>query len=134
MRVFLDSNILYSAVQSPEGKAASIIMDAGKLRIAVVTCEYAVEEAARNLRLKASGKTGRLASLLSRIEILPTASAGTCPVPLPAKDIPILLSAIAGRATHLLTGDIRDFGRYLNRPGLTGGIVVQSMDDFIRSL
>lgn len=28
------------------------------------------------------------------------------------KDVPILSGAIAGRATHLLTGDERDFGKF----------------------
>ena len=32
------------------------------------------------------------------------------PVVLPPKDVPILGGAIAGSATHLLTGDERDFG------------------------
>jgi predicted nucleic acid-binding protein len=30
---------------------------------------------------------------------------------LPLKDVPILGGAIAGHATHLLTGDERDFGK-----------------------
>ena len=134
MRVFLDSNILFAAVQSPEGKAASIVRDAGKLRITVLTCQFAVEEATRNLKLKSPGRAGGLAPLLSRVEIVPTAGAGRCPVPLPAKDVPILLSALAIEATHLLTGDIRDFGPYMNKPSRTGGIVIQSVDDFLRSL
>jgi hypothetical protein len=33
-------------------------------------------------------------------------------VELPLKDRPILGGAIAGRATHLLTGDERDFGKF----------------------
>jgi predicted nucleic acid-binding protein len=134
LRVFLDSNILFSAVQSPEGKAASIIRDAGTLRITVLTCQLAVEEAARNLKLKSPAKAGGLSPLLSRLEIVPTAGAGRCPVPLPAKDVPILLSALAGGATHLLTGDFRDFGPYMNKPARTGGIVIQSVDGFLRSL
>jgi len=34
---------------------------------------------------------------------------------LPLKDRPILGGAIGGRATHLLTGDERDFGKYWGR-------------------
>jgi hypothetical protein len=33
-------------------------------------------------------------------------------VELPLKDVPILGGAIAGHATHLLTGDEKDFGKY----------------------
>ena len=36
-------------------------------------------------------------------------------ISLPEKDIPILLSAIQARATQLLTGDLRHFGRYFGR-------------------
>jgi len=49
-----------------------------------LTSDYAVEEARRNLELK-------------------------------AKDIPILGGAIAGNASHLLTGDERDFGAFFGK-------------------
>jgi predicted nucleic acid-binding protein len=36
----------------------------------------------------------------------------TEPIPnLPSKDEPILRAAIAGKATHLVTGDVRHFGK-----------------------
>ena len=34
------------------------------------------------------------------------------PIDLAEKDRPILAMAVAARATHLLTGDVRRFGRY----------------------
>jgi len=39
----------------------------------------------------------------------------SCGVSLPEKDVPIFLAALAARATHLITGDLRDFGRYFGK-------------------
>jgi predicted nucleic acid-binding protein len=36
-------------------------------------------------------------------------------ISLPEKDAPILSAAIAARATHLLTGDVRHFGPYFGK-------------------
>ena len=36
-------------------------------------------------------------------------------ISLPDKDSPILLAAIGGRATHLLTGDVQHFGAYFGK-------------------
>jgi hypothetical protein len=40
---------------------------------------------------------------------------GKFDIKLEAKDVPILGGAIAGHATHLLTGDERDFGPYFGK-------------------
>jgi predicted nucleic acid-binding protein len=134
MRVFLDANILFTAAVSPDGKSAYLINNARKAEIDIVTCTLAIEEADRNLQAKFPGKTARLSGLLTRISILPTAVSGDCPIRLPDKDIPIFLSALAGGATHLLTGDFKDFGPFMNKPGRTGKIVIQSVGDFLRSI
>ncbi|MGB2643271.1 MAG: hypothetical protein WBG02_15475 [Candidatus Acidiferrum sp.] len=36
-------------------------------------------------------------------------------VSLPEKDVPILLGAIAARAAHLITGDLRHFGPFFGK-------------------
>jgi hypothetical protein len=54
-----------------------------------------------------------LARFLGRIEIVGTPTVPPPPATshgLPPDDVPILAAAIACRATHLLTGDIRHFG------------------------
>jgi hypothetical protein len=45
------------------------------------------------------------------------------PVDLPEKDRPILQAAMALKASHLLTGDIKHFGPYLDTT--VGGILIQ---------
>ncbi len=52
-------------------------------------------------------------------------------VRLPEKDAPILRAALAAGATHLLTGDLRDFGHLLGRQ--VGGLKVQTPGAFLRS-
>jgi predicted nucleic acid-binding protein len=132
VRVFLDANILFSAAATPDGRAALLIEHARASDVAFLTCDLAVTEARRNLQAKSPARVGRLDVLLKRVEAVPTVTVGACPIPLPAKDAPILLSAISAGATHFLTGDIRDFGRWMNMPARTGGVVVQSMADFLR--
>lgn len=56
---------------------------------------------------------------------------GVCAVELPAKDRPIVLSAIGADCSHLLTGDLKDFGRFMNQPDKTGGVVIQTVSEFL---
>ena len=60
--------------------------------------------------------------------------AGEQPLPsgilLPAKDVPILLAAIAANATHLLTGDLRHFGPYFGRR--VAGVLILTLGDYLR--
>jgi predicted nucleic acid-binding protein len=112
MRVFLDANILFSAAQ-PRSRMRAFLNVLLK-QASCLTNEYALEEARRNLNAKFPGRTKELERLAKRFEI-----AGTLTFDLkeelPAKDIPILGGAIAAHATHLLTGDTRDFGKFYGR-------------------
>lgn len=112
MRVFLDANILFSGAQR-HSRMRSL------LRVPVAHAEcltnaYAVEEARRNLELKTPDALPSLESLASRCEIV-SAITMEVAVALQEKDRPILGGAIAGRATHLLTGDERDFGMFFGK-------------------
>ena len=119
-RVFLDANVLFSAAYSKESGLARL----WRVREAtLVTSSHAIEEARRNLEDDA--QKSRLEQLLETVEIISTWPAGELPdgVKLPDKDAPILLAAVAARATHLLTGDRRDFGPLLGKS--VAGISVQ---------
>lgn len=39
--------------------------------------------------------------------------------------------ALASQATHLLTGDVRHFGLFMNKSEQTQGIVIQTMNDLL---
>jgi hypothetical protein len=109
MRVFLDACVLYSA--SRPGS----LMERFVLRLLreaeCCTNSYALEEARRNLEVHEPDRAGNLAALASRLQVLVTQLL-IPEIPLPEKDKPILGGAIAGRCSHLLTSDRRDFGRY----------------------
>ena len=113
-RVFLDANVLFSAAY----RAGSGLEKLWKLTApaaALVSSPYAIEEARRNL--DAADARQRLERLVAALEIVRDLAPGELPlsVDLPPKDQPILLSAIAARATHLLTGDHAHFGAYFGR-------------------
>jgi uncharacterized protein len=110
-RVFLDANVLFSVAYRPAAGLARLWSLSG---VALVTSDYALEEAVRNLALAEQHE--RLAMLLERAEVV----AGTfelVPIPeqvlLPDDDLPILRAAIGTRCSVLLTGDLRHFGPYL---------------------
>lgn len=78
------------------------------------TSNYAAEEA--RLNLSDEVQRHRLDKLLLTVQFCGV-SERELPrgISLPEKDAPILLAAVEGRATHLLTGDIRHFGHYFGR-------------------
>lgn len=106
MRIFLDANILFSA-SLPESRLR-VLLNISKGHAILLTNHYAAEEARRNLLLKKPRTLETFEKLLAECE-LGYAVTAHITVPLAEKDIPILGGAIASRATHLLTGDKRDF-------------------------
>ena len=108
-RLFLDANVLFSAAYRSDAGLCRLweLVD-----VELVTSAYALAEARVNLQEEEQRR--RLAQLALSMQTI----AGLMPRALPAgvtlrdKDRPILLAAIEARATHLLTGDMRDFGPY----------------------
>ena len=109
MRIFLDANILFSAAQPHSRMRAflELLFDQAEC----LTNAYAAEEARRNLELKFPEGLKALERLTGQCEMVSQLVADL-DVELPLKDIPILGGAIAGHATHLLTGDEKDFGKF----------------------
>ena len=134
MRLFLDANVLFTAARTPLGKAALLIVWGGEGHWQVITSAYAVEEASRNLELKAPTSLPQLVELLRNIEIVIPSLSAPCPDSLPLKDRPIFQAAHTGKASHLLTGDLKDFGPVMNHPELTFGITVQTVAEFLTSI
>lgn len=130
LRLFLDANVLFTAAHRPEGKAAFPWMGAAG-RWQLMSSAYALEEARRNVSLKFGDSLARLESLAAAIELVPQTVAPPLPLVLPDKDQPIWATALAARATHLLTGDLNDFGPHMNQPEATGGIVIQTVAQFL---
>lgn len=109
-RVFLDANVLFSAAYRHDSRLRQLFKLHG---VTFISSAYAVEEAHRNLSTAQQRKD--LEQLCASMEIVPAAPSESRHAPefeLPESDRPILLAAIGARATHLLTGDVKDFGRY----------------------
>jgi len=109
MRVFLDANILFSGAQ-PHSRMRAFL-DILRERAKCLTNEYAIEEARRNLAAKFPDTVKALERLAKKCEIVEQLETDL-KFELPLKDAPILGGAIAGNASHLLTGDERDFGKF----------------------
>jgi len=125
-RLFLDANVLFSAAYRPDAGLRRL----WSLRHAeLCSSRYAVEEA--KLNLSEESQRRRLAMLVNRLSLFDPI-AGTLPsgITLPEKDVPILLAAIATRATHLLTGDLQHFGPYLGKR--VAGILVLLPGEYLR--
>ena len=134
MRLFLDANLLFTAAHNPNGKAAVTIELGGQGHWMLATSTYAAEEARRNLERKFPDATQDLESLLEGIRLVEHRPELWFPAGLAQKDRPIFQAAVAWGATHLLTGDIRDFGRFMDKPETTSGIIVQTVAAFLDSI
>ncbi len=128
-RLFLDANVLFSAAYR---------QDAGVRRLwslpdaALVTSEYGLDEARRNLATAEPLK--RLDALLEPMEVAPSRTLDPAlrrGVELRDKDWPILGGAIAAGATHLITGDLKDFGPFMGQAVL--GLIVMTPARYLSS-
>jgi len=124
-RLFLRANVLFSAAYRED----SGLLRFWKLEHAeLITSAYALEEAHRNLDTEE--QRGRLEALIRDIRVAPE-SAVELPdgIELAAKDIPILRAAVGAEASHLITGDRRDFGRHFGKT--LAGVVVMPPRDYL---
>ena len=123
--------MLFTAAHNPSGKAALIIDLGAQSYWEVVTSSYAIEEARRNISIKFPDYLKRFETMVTGVIKVPSRSGQNYPALLPEKDRPILEAAILCKATHLLTGDIKDFGPFMNNASLTGDVVVQTVSEFL---
>ena len=128
-RVFLDANELFSAAWRP---GAGLLRLWSLSEVTLLISGYAVEEARRNLALHRPARLEALEELLASVEIV-SQPAAPLDLPeagkLPAKDRPILEAAVLARATHLLTGDVRDFGPLMG--SRVAGVLVLLPRDYL---
>jgi len=113
-RVFLDANVLFSAAYlESSGLARLWHLDDAEL----LSSDYALEEARRNLALDRPSALARLERLTAALTIVNLPQTPKLPlnVRIDSKDRPILLAAIRGKADYLLTGDARHFGHLYGR-------------------
>jgi predicted nucleic acid-binding protein len=108
-RVFLDSNVLISALAGSADSAPVVLLDwlAGGRLGPLLTSRWNVVEVERNLRSKLAGALPLWREFLDRSGIqVVTCRVRQC-AGIKAKDSPIVAAAIRSRATHFVTGDKR---------------------------
>jgi predicted nucleic acid-binding protein len=125
-RLSLDANVLFSAAY----RVGAGLLELWRLKdVELCTSRYALEEA--RINVLESVQKSRLEKLVRKLEIVDSAvegiPRGIC---LPDKDAPILLGAIAARATHLITGDLKDFGPYFGKK--IAGILVLTPGEYLK--
>ncbi len=116
-RIFLDANVLFSAAYREHSGLVEIWRLKG---VRLFSSSYAIEEARRNLA--AAEQRERLQHLVEALEVVETLPAARLQTTLPEKDQPILAAAVAGRATHLITGDVKHFGEFFGK--VLAGVLV----------
>jgi predicted nucleic acid-binding protein len=126
MRIFLDANILFSAAKSDGAirRLLALLADAGHECHADA---YVVEEARRNLALKAPESLPTLDRLLGKVHVSQVKSrpdSAAVPGTLPEKDRPVLAAAIHLGCEALVTGDRTHFGAFYGR--ILGGVKIHS--------
>jgi predicted nucleic acid-binding protein len=127
-RLFLDANVLFSAAYKVETR----LLQLWKVKnVVLCSSRYALEEA--RINFETEEQRDRLLKLSRALQIVDVVTGSSqLRTVLPEKDQPILLAAIEAHATHLLTGDIRHFGRYLGRK--IEGVRILLPGEYLRSI
>lgn len=119
MRVFLDANVLFSAVLNTGGGLRGFFSLAEAGICELLCSPFALDEARRNIARKHPAKTPDLEQLITRIticrEAAPDGVQWARTAGLPEKDAPILAAAIQAKADMLATGDRTHFGMLYGR-------------------
>jgi uncharacterized protein len=119
MKLFLDANIIFTAVYSDQGRSRGMFRLAAAGKCSLFTSAFAHEEAFRNLHNKAPQKLADLTVLMKQVNMLPEphpkwVSRATA-LPLVQKDAPVLAAALQGNVDIFVTGDRHDFGHLFGR-------------------
>ncbi|MCG6942990.1 MAG: PIN domain-containing protein [Thiohalocapsa sp.] len=136
VRLFLDANILFSAVYRDGSPALLLFELASAGRSCLVTSRFAWDEAHRNISLKCPGRSPTLDTLRRQLEYAPEPGASSiadaAKQGLPDKDAPILAAAAGAQVDLLVTGDRAHFG-HLYRKSI-GDLRVLTLRDAVASL
>ena len=131
-RIFLDANVLVTAAYNPHGKAAFIVELGREGHWKLFSSAYALAEAWRNLEIKFPEQLPGFDILLDSVKTIKHHENTTQLPGLGKKAQPIFQAAMEYSAIHLITGDIKDFGKFMNKPGETFNIGIQTLADFLK--
>jgi len=127
-RLFLDACVVFSAAYNPSSPPRRL-WELGDATL--LASDFVLEEARRNLAVLRPERLDDLGQLSEKLEIVVATLTAVPPEAqrLPDKDFPILLAAVAGRATHLLTVDKKHFGSLSGKT--IGKVLVLSPGEYL---
>jgi uncharacterized protein len=134
MRVFLDSNVLFTAAHNPHGKTAFVIELGAAGHFSLFSSDAALMEAERNLAVKYPHALTFLEALMNHVTLVAADLSAAFPAGLPVRDGVIFQAAQNCHATHFLTGALRHFGPLMNRTDVTFSITIQTVAQFLSAL
>ena len=121
MKIFFDANILFMA--SVPGSANRILLDATqKYAEQCLTNQHILEEARRNIVNKKPDQLPEFIKITDKL-IISNAFYSSLKIDLLSQNSPVMVGAIGARCTHLLTANIKYFGK-LYRQTIHGVTVV----------
>lgn len=112
MRIFLDANILFSGAN--EGCGIQRLLEQLKARHELVTSDYALEEARRNIALKRPAWAKGFRTVAEGVRVVPSIDMAV-ELGVPQKDRPIMATALESGCDILVTGDRRHFGHLFGK-------------------
>ena len=134
MRVFVDSNVLYLAATSPNGRAMALFRLSEKQRFTIVASSHVIEEARRNVAVSNGDRMEDLDRLVQQIERVSEAPAKVVSWAsehdLDAGDAPVLAAAVSAGADGFVTADRSSFGHLVGEK--SGGVTVASLCEAVR--
>ncbi len=125
LRAFTDSNVLLSAARKRANRFEPMWTIPG---VEILTSQYSIGEVSRNLI--SPDARAHLWRLIYLSHLVPEADPDLIDslVELPAKDRPILASAIVGQADILISGDKHHFGIYYGKQ--LHGVLIELPETF----
>lgn len=137
-RVFVDASVLFAAAYSTTGSSREVVRFAIEGSVQVVLGEYVLEEAERNLALKAPAALRAFRELIELIapEVVgrPTASElSEAAAYINVKDAPVIAAAVKAGADCLVTWDRKHF---IDVPGVAmkSGLLILTPEELLTRL
>ena len=130
MRLFLDTSVLIAAAGSGRGASRFLVRRAEQQGWDLISCDYCADETRRNLPKlpRASRAWEKIVS--PRVRLIATQVSLDQPLVFrKAKDRPVVITALAARATWLLTLDRQDFHPRLGRH--VYGMIIATPGEFL---
>ena len=128
-RLFLDACVLFSAAYNPSSPLRKL-WELGAT--ALLASDLVIEEARRNLAALHPDRLDdleRLSGKLERVTVTVTKAPPEA-TRLPDTDLPVLLAALAGRATHFLTVDKKHFGSLFGKT--VGQVLILTPGEYLK--